>query len=254
MTTRPVPPIALQFLRGAEGCPLRSYRDTGGKWTAGVGHTGPDVLPDMQYTQEQADAWLVADADIAAGRLAQHVTEYELLKLDEHQYAALISFVFNLGAGNWQIWNFVNSDQLSLVPSQIIRFDHGVENGVLVEIPGLKHRRLAEIALWNTPDAVAAIGVIGDAPTPSSGYMRDIATPPAPPAPKPLANVSLTTKVVTGLTGVGAGAAQVQAIVQPHASESHYFGEVAVGLSGIIVVAAVLALMISHKQTVVAAT
>src|SRR4051812_40537319 len=117
---RPVPQIALDFLKGAEGDRLTAYRDSAGVWTIGRGHTGPEVVPGLVISEAQSDAYLFADATKAAVRLALRVKAAVLAALSDHEYAALVSFVFNLGADpKWQIWRALNESRVDDVPVQM---------------------------------------------------------------------------------------------------------------------------------------
>lgn len=251
MPNRAVPQALYPFLSQLEGRKGVVYLDTGGVPTGGVGHTGDDLPPvGTPVSDAQISAWLVSDADKAAGKLEDVLIESKVLAFTENQWMAMLSFTFNLGINrSWQIVRDLNTDNLRDVPNQMIRFDHGLEHGEEVEIPGLKQRRLAEIALWNSPDAIDHAGdIIGSAPQPSSGYVREISTPPTPlPAP-PMAGGSLMAKVGGGITAVGLGAQQIQAIVQPHASEAAAFAHVAVGLTAVIILCSVAGLYIHNQQ------
>jgi lysozyme len=44
-----------------EGLRLVAYRDSGGVWTIGWGHTGPEVCEGLVWTREQAVAALECD-------------------------------------------------------------------------------------------------------------------------------------------------------------------------------------------------
>jgi lysozyme len=169
--TRAVPQIAVAFVEAHEGCKLTAYQDAGaGVWTVGVGHCGPEVKAGLTITQQQADDYLRSDLALAAERLAGVVRDAAIQRLSEHQYAALLSFVFNVGAGDgWAIWTKLNSLQFDAVPAQMQRFVYA--GGKIV--PGLVSRRAAEVALWNTPDAppppvVAAPVVAAAQPAPPS--------------------------------------------------------------------------------------
>jgi lysozyme len=65
------------------------------------------------------------------------------MTLTDNQFAALVSFTFNLGAGNL---NKVMKNGLAAVPDRILLFDHA---GGKV-LPGLTRRRQAERALYLT--------------------------------------------------------------------------------------------------------
>jgi lysozyme len=213
--TRAVPAIAVEFVRRAEAVRLAAYQDSAGVWTIGVGHTGPEVVQGLTATDAQADAWLAQDLAVAAGRLAARVDEPVILALTDHEYAALLSFVFNLGAGaGWTIWKVLNARRLDLVPDQIKRFDKARDprTGALVDVPGLMHRRLAEVALWSAPDVDAAVAVVASAPIPAppSSATRAADTPPTPAPVKPLArSKSFVASCASAAAGVAACTAPV---------------------------------------------
>ena len=82
----------LAFIREWEGCELKAYKDGGGVWTIGVGHTGPDVKPGMTITQFEADELLrldVEDHDIS--RFLGDVPT------SQNQFDAMSSLAFNIG-------------------------------------------------------------------------------------------------------------------------------------------------------------
>jgi GH24 family phage-related lysozyme (muramidase) len=95
----PLTPEGWTLLKTWEGCRLSAYPDPasgGAPWTIGYGHTGPDVVPGLTITQQEADALLqkdVADAACAVERLLPGVS------LLPRQRDALISFCFNVGVG-----------------------------------------------------------------------------------------------------------------------------------------------------------
>jgi len=233
---RSVPAIAEAFVMRAEACRLTAYRDSAGVWTNGVGHTGPEVMPGLVITPGQAKIDLDADLAIAADRLAACVLEERLLALSDHQYAALISFVFNLGAlPGWTIWKVLNAGDLAAVPDQMKRFDKArdPQTGQLVDVPGLMNRRLAEVALWNTPDVEAAVALVAAAPVqpPPSSTTRLAETPPTPNVVTPLhqsgrfvssvatAAVALPAAALPAIQGASAGVKQVSDAIAPYAGQ-----------------------------------
>ncbi|WP_175992327.1 lysozyme [Burkholderia vietnamiensis] len=77
---------------------LEAYPDpaTGGApWTIGRGHTGPEVRRGMKITQAQSDALFAQDLH-ARGEAIINALD---LELTQHQFDALVSFVFNVGPG-----------------------------------------------------------------------------------------------------------------------------------------------------------
>lgn len=234
-----------------EGCRLTAYPDTGGVPTIGYGHTGPEVRLGQSITQEIANHDLAVDLGTAASELEKQCGNLDTL-LDNHQRAALIDFCFNLGADpSWTIWKVLRSGKLDQIPAQIQRFDRGKVGGVETVIPGLEHRRTAEIIFWNTADAAAAIAVTvtpAAVQAPPSGYTRAIDTPPAPAPTPPLNTQSLAVKVGGTVAALGAGVQQVHDIIAPHVDESHYFASAAAICTGLVIVAGVLGLIIHGEQ------
>ena len=85
----------LNIIKQFEGLRLKAYQDSVGVWTIGYGHT-KNVLPDQIITQEQADGFLredVASAESDVNLYLGHVG------LSQNQFDALVSLVFNVGAG-----------------------------------------------------------------------------------------------------------------------------------------------------------
>jgi len=129
----------LQLIESFEGLRLTSYQDSVGVWTIGYGHT-LGVKPGQTITQQQAQAFLQQDLSIAEGAVNQ-----KNLPVNGNQFAALVSFTFNLGAGNL---NKLMKNGLAAVPDRILLFDHAGGKA----LPGLTRRRQAERALYLTPD------------------------------------------------------------------------------------------------------
>ena len=128
----------LDLIESFEGLRLTSYQDSVGVWTIGYGHT-QGVQPGQTITQQQAQAFLQQDlgvAEAAVNKLG--------LTLTDNQFAALVSFTFNLGAGNL---NKLMNQGLAAAADRILLFDHA---GGRV-LPGLTRRRQAERALFLTP-------------------------------------------------------------------------------------------------------
>lgn len=83
----------IEFIIKEEGEILHAYRCQAGVWTIGVGHTG-GVTPDMKITKEQSREFLKKDVE----RFEKVVNETITHPLLQHQFDALVSFAFNVGA------------------------------------------------------------------------------------------------------------------------------------------------------------
>ena len=81
--------LASALIEVFEGCRLTSYRDPGGVWTIGIGHT-KEVHEGMVITRDQADLFFAEDQ----ASLLAAVNDKPLLEA-----AALASFGFNCGEG-----------------------------------------------------------------------------------------------------------------------------------------------------------
>lgn len=105
---RPIPGAAVDLVKRFESCRLRPYMDAANVWTIGWGHAmshegklligmaDRDIALAMYpsgMSQEDADDLLVEDMKTAADDVEAIVAA----ELSEGEYAALISFVFNLG-------------------------------------------------------------------------------------------------------------------------------------------------------------
>lgn len=231
---RQIPSVATSFVAKHEGLRLESYQDSGGVWTIGYGHTGPDVHAGQRISEAKARSYLSDDLRTAAARLHGVVKREVIDDLTDNQYAALLSFVFNLGASpRWTIWKLLNACQYDAVPQQLMRFVYVGK----VKLRGLVNRRAAEVALWSTDEP----GSVDESPPSSVTRMED--TPPAPEPKKPLVQSrTALTGAAQVVTGVSAGAVSVQQMIAPQAQHSDFLAK-ALGTVAIIIVVCGVVLM-----------
>ncbi len=78
-----------------EGMMLKRYQDVAGFWTIGVGHLIKEGENLYSITEEEAMELLKKDVSIAEGCVLKNVT----VTLLQHEFDALVSFVFNIGCG-----------------------------------------------------------------------------------------------------------------------------------------------------------
>lgn len=141
--TRAIPPEALAIIKHFEGCALKAYQCQAGKWTIGWGRTKNVIKGDVA-TQAQVDAWLIEDVRKAAAQIEQFID----VPLSDNQFAALVSFVYNVGANSLDkstLRRLLNEGHYDLVPQQLVRWNKA---GGQVS-SGLVRRRDAEVRLWN---------------------------------------------------------------------------------------------------------
>ena len=149
ITPRPGPPILIAFMRRVEGVRYSAYRDVGGVWTCGVGSTN-GVTPSTVWNDAQVDQHLVDDLKVAQLRLQNVVGVEAIVRLNDYQYAALLSFVDNEGAkAGWGIWADVKHGRYDGVAKHLFDFER-----VGLDAHRLHNRRQAECDLWNGRDVL----------------------------------------------------------------------------------------------------
>lgn len=133
---------AYSLIRQFEGLRLTAYKCPAGVWTIGYGHTS-GVVPGMVITKEQAEEFLRCDI-----KAAEDTVNAECPNLRQCQFDALVSFVFNVGGGNFCKSTLLkkvktNPDDNSIM-DEFLRWVYA--KGVV--LPGLQKRRLAEMRLY----------------------------------------------------------------------------------------------------------
>jgi lysozyme len=146
MSTRQINQAGLDLIRNAEGCVLHPYKDGAGKPTIGIGHL---ILPHEHFgkiTEQQADELLQNDLRQAERSVESLVT----VPLNDNQFAALVSFTFNLGAQNLRGSTLLRDLNAGDYRGAADQFKRWVFAGGTVE-QGLVKRRSAERDLFLIP-------------------------------------------------------------------------------------------------------
>jgi len=141
--------LAADIIKRFEGYSSKPYLCPANVPTIGYGSTmytnGTRVtMADAEITEEQATEMLTQTIKGVEKQLKNVLT----VKLKPHQLAALISFTYNVGIGNFAkstllAWINSNPDFVE-IPSQFRRWNKG--GGKVLK--GLINRREAEVALW----------------------------------------------------------------------------------------------------------
>lgn len=87
---------AYELIRRFEGKSNTAYQDSAGVWTIGYGHTG-GVVKGQTISDDEVERLLAEDVAVA-----ENAVNAQNLNLTQDQFDALVDFVFNLGAGNFQ--------------------------------------------------------------------------------------------------------------------------------------------------------
>lgn len=138
----------IDLIKSFEGCSLEVYHgkaDPPDVFSIGFGHTADVTADTPPITQEQADQYLKDDLSAAC----IDVENIIYAMLNDNQYGALVSLVYNVGNGplNGTLGNRLNANDYEAAADEFLRWDHA--NGV--EVAGLTRRREAERELFLTP-------------------------------------------------------------------------------------------------------
>ena len=132
----------LSLIKKFEGCELEAYKCAAGVLTIGYGST-KGVKEGDTITQEEADNLLLHEMNEYEGYINNAVT----VDLEQNQFDALVSWVFNLGPANLKastMLKVINDNKLTEVPAQIKRWNKA--GGEVLQ--GLIRRREAEALLF----------------------------------------------------------------------------------------------------------
>lgn len=134
----------LTVLRHFEGLRLKAYRDPGGVWTIGYGHTGPDVYEGLVWSQAQADKAL---RDRLQREFVPGVLAAIKRSMRQHELDAMVDLAYNIGVGAFQGSTLVrkfNAGDTAGAASEFLRWTRAGGKVLL----GLRRRRAADRALF----------------------------------------------------------------------------------------------------------
>ena len=132
----------IDLIKHFEGCELESYRCSANVLTIGYGTT-KNVVEGMKITQNQAEEMLMKDLE----EFEEYVEDLIDVKLDQHQFDALVAWTYNLGPTNLKtstLRKVLNKGAYDDVPEQMKRWNKA--GGQVLK--GLVRRRDAEALLF----------------------------------------------------------------------------------------------------------
>jgi lysozyme len=131
----------MHFVREQEGVRLEPYRDIAGNWTVGYGHRCDATQGAI--TLEEAEAFLQKDLTKAA----QGVNDLIKVELNQRQFDALVSLLFNLGISGINRTHFLHFLQNSNFLEAAALWSQFCHSGNHVS-SDLLSRRLLEVRLF----------------------------------------------------------------------------------------------------------
>lgn len=143
---RKINQAGIDLIKRFEGLKLRAYTCSGGVLTVGYGST-KGVKKGMVITMTEAEERLREDLADAEGAVERLVS----VPLTDNEFGALVSLVFNIGAGAFEtstLRRLLNGGQRTDAALQFIRWNRA--GGRILS--GLTRRRIAEAALFRSPD------------------------------------------------------------------------------------------------------
>jgi lysozyme len=161
-----ISPAGVDLIKEFEGFPSggRPYQDIVGVWTIGYGHTEGVGPHSPRLTEPQASALLAKDLDSKYGPFVDAIH----VPLQQHQYDALVSFVYNVGPGgigaSTHVGQALRARQWQAAADALLAWDKA--GGV--SVAGLTRRRKAERALFLSVD-----DPLGDYPADERGWIRE---------------------------------------------------------------------------------
>lgn len=141
-----------ELIKECEGCKLVAYMPTPHDvWTLGVGHTRGVQRGDI-CSIGQAELWLSADLRAAE----KCVIESVKVPLNDNEFAALVSFTFNLGCGallGSTLLKVLNEGKYVSAAEEFSRWNkqRNKNTGVMTTLDGLTVRRKKEKELFLCP-------------------------------------------------------------------------------------------------------
>ena len=138
---------AKPIIKKWEGLELKTYKAPEGAPTIGYGHTGSAAYYGNTITEAQANTLL--NMDIAEAQ--KGIPSALVSALNVNQLAAITSFIFNVGAGNFAsstLRRKLLEGDYTGASEEFKRWKFATVNGVKTELAGLVKRRAEETALF----------------------------------------------------------------------------------------------------------
>ncbi len=136
----------VDLIKSFEGFVGHAYRPVAGEpyLTIGYGHYGPDVKPGQTITRAEAEKLLKRDISAKA---ADPIRSLVRVPMNQNQFDALVSLVFNIGSGNFTtstVRRQLNRRHYRRARTAFLLWTSGASGRLI----GLVRRRHAEMHLW----------------------------------------------------------------------------------------------------------
>jgi lysozyme len=144
-----ISPAGLALIKKWEGWYPKAYKDPVGVWTIGYGTIGPEARPGRTITKATGEKLLQAELE----KDQETVKRLVDVPLNQYQFDALVSFVYNLGSGNFSrstLRKLLNRGNYIGAAGQFIRWNKARDRATnkYITLNGLTNRRNDEAALF----------------------------------------------------------------------------------------------------------
>ncbi|SFD84088.1 Flagellum-specific peptidoglycan hydrolase FlgJ [Chitinophaga sp. CF118] len=148
----------IALIKRLEGFRAQKYNDQAGHCTIGYGtliHKGNcnGDASEQPYANGVTDERATELLMTRVGDFQRTINEQITVSLNQNQFDALVSFVYNIGSENFRrstLRRLLNQGSYTSVPTEMRKWVKIRQNGALVDSQGLVNRRNAEIELYNT--------------------------------------------------------------------------------------------------------
>jgi lysozyme len=138
--------VVLEQIRIKEGLRLQSYRGPSGKWLIGYGH-GKNVQAGMSISKTRAEELLQEDVGDIEGFIKSVVS----VPINMAELSAMVDLAYNIGTRSFRdstVLRKLNEGDRQGAADGFLLWTKSRQNGVLVENPQLKQRRIEQRALF----------------------------------------------------------------------------------------------------------
>lgn len=146
---------AYALIREHEGLRLDCYLCPAGVPTIGYGHTGSGVAMGNRIDLAKAEQLLIGDIHEAEESIRKLVK----VPLNQNQFNALVSFVFNLGETALKsstMLRYINAGNYRSAAGEFAKWVYAKDKtGKPVKLPGLVKRRAQEAELFASPVGIS---------------------------------------------------------------------------------------------------
>lgn len=137
----------IDLIKRLEGCVLVIYPDEAGLPTVGYGHMDKSLVLGDRITQDQADKLFAADI-----RKVEIIIDFDTPPtLTENQFAALVSFAFNVGLAAYEgstLAKLIKVGDYAAASLEFAKWKYVTRNATKIVSKNLVARRKSEKALF----------------------------------------------------------------------------------------------------------